>query len=125
MIDESYVAGFFDGEGHSYINNKGLVIIEICNTYEKVLKLINNKYGGTVKPFNYKPRGLIEKYKTFRKPQWRYRLFRQNQVLKFLSDIEPFLVIKPEIVNQQIIYLKRPINKGPQRIIKKEKKENE
>jgi len=114
-MERGYFGGFFDADGHAYINNVGLVVVEVQNTNIDVLKKFQERYGGTIKPHRYKSIGLIKKYADNAKPKWRYRLFRQNDVLIFFTDTIDCLVVKKDKGLKFIEYLSREIKTGVKR----------
>ena len=107
-ISIQYIAGFFDGEGGIYVTQKvdkrfGKDILvrnircQVTNGDIKVLKMIQQKYGGIIREKqrerNWKPAFYLE-------------IASQKDILKFLQDIEPYLIVKKEQVKLAIQYLK-------------------
>jgi len=107
-ISIQYIAGFFDGEGGIYVTQKvdkrfGKDILvrnircQITNGDIKVLKMIQQKYGGIIRE-KQREEGW--------KPAFYLEISSQKDMLKFLRDIEPYLIIKKEQVKLAIQYLK-------------------
>jgi hypothetical protein len=80
--DESYMAGYFDGEGMVRIESEGTVMAQIHACYPTVLRDAHKRFGGNIRRFHYKD-----------KPKWRpsyqWRIYG-NQALRFLACIYPF-----------------------------------
>jgi len=103
MSHKGYVAGFFDADGHAYINNANMAIIEVTNINKEVLSYLQSLYGGSVKPHKRgTTTGLIPKYSKNIKPRHRWRLFRKTQVRQFLKDIQPLTIVKQNQIQKCI-----------------------
>jgi len=107
-ISIQYIAGFFDGEGGIYVTQKtdkrfGKSILvrnircQVTNGDIKVLKMIQQKYGGVIRE-KQREEGW--------KPAFYLEIASQKDILKFLQDIEPYLIVKKEQVKLAIQYLK-------------------
>ncbi len=103
-ISLQYIAGFFDGEGGIYVTQKidkrfgkGILVrntrCQIANTHKGVLMKIQKMYGGTIRLKNHR-RGFT------------WEIASQKDILKFLQDIEPYLIVKKRQVKLAIQYLK-------------------
>jgi len=94
MINWSYLAGFFDGEGSITHNGKGFRIT-IPQTNLEVIKKIQQftKYGNVLS---------ISKRKSHWKDSWIYYIARQKDILFFLKRIFPHLVVKKSYTKQVI-----------------------
>lgn len=90
MIDERYIAGFFDGEG-SVVTQQNRVRISIANTNKEVLEDILKFLGfGAIYPDKRK----IE-HKNW-KQGWFYKTTNNEDSLKFIESIIPYMIIKKE-----------------------------
>jgi len=107
-ISIQYIAGFFDGEGGVYVTQKtdkrfgkGILVrnirCQVTNGDIKVLKMIQQKYGGVIRE-KQREEGW--------KPVFYLEIASQKDILKFLQDIEPYLIVKKEQVKLAIQYLK-------------------
>lgn len=79
---ESYVAGYFDGEGMVRIEAESCVMAQIHSCYPHIIRELRKHYGGRIR------KRLIQG-----KPEWRpsyqWRVYG-NQALRFLASIYPF-----------------------------------
>jgi len=97
-MNSSYIAGFFDGEGTLNISSNRWRI-SIPQTHFGVLNEIKEFVGyGNI----YK----TKKKKGHHKDAWVYTVSDRNDVLRFLLMIEPFIIVKKDFVNNQILLLK-------------------
>lgn len=101
-MDYRYIAGFFDGEGTACRigNSKERWRASIVNTNQEVIKLIMDKV--TV--------GFIYELSTRKlhwKKAWVIAISKQIDVLKFLKSIEPYLIVKKDLVQVAIIDLEK------------------
>jgi hypothetical protein len=119
-ITPQWFAGFVDGEAcvrmYTYERKRTKdstkkyrvyrVTIQIANTHLPTLKLIQNRFGGS----------LHELPKKSDKHKQAYVLcWAQNKAVTLLTEIEPFLVTKKEQVSV-ILAAWKPCNKGSQKL---------
>lgn len=110
-ISIEYIAGFFDGEGCIYINNKTHRLrVCITNTNYYILKQFKEMFGGSI----YKRQ--LRKLKNNRGYckqifQWSIEF---NNALRFLECIQPYTIVKKEQIELAIKYRNRinPSNGG-------------
>ena len=112
-----YIAGFFDGEGSIITFAKPRVTAEITNTDKKVLLWMQ------------KETGLGRIYKTHEKYgdsilgghelAWRYNIYRQAEVIKFLTKIYPYMKIKKSLAKLAIQFLTMRTNDIPSGRVKR------
>ena len=84
-----YIAGLFDGEGYITVNNnKGNFVptVGIKMNGFNLLKSLNIKFGGY----------FYQRKKYINRPLTEWTLRGALQVSNFLTQIEPFLIIKKE-----------------------------
>ncbi len=100
-ISKSYIAAYLDGEGCINISLKRQtpwLQIEFTQTNQKVLKMIQKKYGGR-----------IYERKKIRNPNWKnsysLMIFRINETTKFFIDIYPYVIQKRKQIRVAFIYL--------------------
>lgn len=97
-----YIAGFFDGEG-SITHNSGIGFrVSIPQTNEQVLNEIRDftKLGTVIK---------ITKRQLHWKDCWVYAIANKKDVLHFLSQITPHLIVKKELSLRVIPELKQQL----------------
>jgi len=88
----SYVAGFFDGEGSVTRNGNGYRVT-IPQTHEGVLKEMRRFTGyGTVMKTTARQKHW--------KQSWTFFISRQSLVKHFLNHVQPYLLVKRELVDQ-------------------------
>ncbi|GEM_PF-1031121 len=94
-INWSYIAGFLDGEGSVVKNGETDYRISIPQTNEEVLKEILKftKVGNICQ---------VRKRKIHWKESWIYFVARQEDVLFFLKNVYPLLIVKRNIVRKFI-----------------------
>lgn len=86
-MDWSYIAGFLDGEGSIAKNGETDYRIAIPQTNEEVLQAIKSFYGvGNI--------CKVTKRKEHWKDSWTYTVARQVDVLVFLKNVYPYLIVK-------------------------------
>lgn len=95
-LSKEWLAGFFDGEGCISLwrrkNNKDYQLgIDIAQVEGNILMLIASIYGGKVR----KSKKNVH--------QWTLR--KKNLQIKFLIDIESFLILKKPQAKMALIYL--------------------
>lgn len=107
--DKAWSAGFFDGEGSITIfetkpNANGYtrfgIRMSVTQVNVKPLEKLYKMYGGSIHGKKYRQRN----------PKWQkcfYWTAYGNELLKFLIDIEPYLIVKKKQVNIGIIFLER------------------
>ncbi len=80
--DESYMAGYFDGEGMVRIESRATVMAQIHSCYPHILRDAHKRFGGRIRKRDIQS-----------KPNWRpsyqWRIYG-NQALRFLASIYPF-----------------------------------
>lgn len=89
MVSDSYIAGFFDGEGCINLTSRGktgqsCLRLYITNTNEKILEIIRLRFGGSIA-------------KSQHRPNWKpaYLLAMTGRIAeKFLFKIGPLLQVK-------------------------------
>lgn len=95
----NYIAGFFDGEGSITQIRKGFRVV-LYQANEEVLRAIKDFVG-----FGF----IIEAKK--REPHWKdswiYYIAKQEEVLYFLVNVMPFLIVKKELSLKTIPHLKK------------------
>jgi len=93
MVDYSYIAGFFDGEGYINIQKKTpnsksgspyWLLISMANTNKQVLDEIQKLIGGTV---------LFHKGSQGKRFHYRLSLYNK-QAYEFLISVREFLIVK-------------------------------
>jgi hypothetical protein len=111
MITNQYAAGFFDGEGSVYANSRTrgrppTILVCISNTNKEVLQALKEQWGGSL---NGKARreGHSAVY------QW--TMARRN-AYRFMKDIQPYLIIKREVVAAGLAYCEEMMRPQPERI---------
>ena len=94
-INWSYIAGFADGEGSFVKYGETDYRISVPQTNEKVLRAIQffTKFGNICK---------TKKRKTHWKDNWVYSVARQEDVLVFLKNVYPYLIVKKEMARKVI-----------------------
>jgi hypothetical protein len=102
MLTDEYIAGFFDGEGCIYINPVGRVGVSITQKKPEVLKMISEKYGGSIRLHD-------RACATFK-----WEVSSRKEMLFFLKRILPYTVVKTEEIQIgiQAAILIREDNKG-------------
>ena len=99
----SYIAGFFDGEGSIITFSKPKVTAEITNTDYSILHWMQKQTGlGRI----YKAQDKKE-YTILggHEPAWKYSIYRQTEVIKFLTIIYPYMKIKKSLAKLAIQFL--------------------
>jgi hypothetical protein len=90
MIDNSYFAGLFDGEGCITFQMRGYIPsslhMALWNTHRPVLLAMQSKYGGSVTSKNVKANRLS---------QWGWQATGKVGIT-FLHEVYPYLIIKKE-----------------------------
>ena len=84
-----YFAGFFDGEGHVSIGKSGSVKCGLTQNNPTILHVVQNEYGG-----NVRSKGNTNGHN--------WLLASAGDVIDFLEDIRPYLVVKAEEVDVAI-----------------------
>jgi hypothetical protein len=105
-LSKEYLAGFIDGEGYITYNhftdekskNWRRFNVVITNTDKKILTLIQKEYKGVLTLNNNHLKGWAE--------CWMLRMCKKDGE-KFLSDIEPYLIIKKEKAKEFLILCKK------------------
>lgn len=96
-----YIAGFFDGEGTIAKFNNGIChyAIAITQANEEVLQEIKKflKFGHVY---------VIKKRKVNWKDAWILRISDNRQVLFFLKNVLPFLIVKRDKATKTVLILK-------------------
>jgi len=94
-INWSYVAGFLDGEGSIVKNGETDYRIAIPQTNEEVLKALQSftRVGNICK---------VRKRKEHWKESWTYTVARQEDVLAFLRNVYPCLIVKKDLARRLI-----------------------
>ena len=98
----SYVAGFFDGEG-SITHNSGIGFrVSISQANEEVLNEIRNfaRIGSIIK---------VTKRQSHWKDSWVYHIANKKDVLYFLKQITPYLLVKKTLSLKIIPELERQL----------------
>lgn len=100
----TYLAGFTDGEGwigyQKDRNGKKCAIgIAIANTHKESLEFIQTKLG-----FGYID---SQKFKEHWKRRYCLKIRNMSDCLKFLEIIKPFSIIKANIINEAINFIKQ------------------
>ena len=96
-----YIAGFFDGEGSLTHNGKSYRVT-IAQANFEVLELIHS----------YTHLGHIRKERKREahwKESWVYYIARQEDVLKFLLKVRPFLIVKKEKTEKCLPFLEKTV----------------
>ncbi len=94
-MDWSYVAGFIDGEGSITRNGDTDYRITIPQTNQEVLETIKTFSGvGNI--------CKVRKRKSHWKESWIYAVAKQEDVLVFLRNVYPRLIVKRGIVRRLI-----------------------
>lgn len=101
VISNEYAAGFFDGEGSVYANSRNngrqpTVLVCISNTHEGILKLHQERWGGSISGKQIKS----ERHR----PLWQWVLAPKNAA-RFLRDVYPHLVIKREVAGYALEWI--------------------
>ena len=89
-MNTAYIAGFFDGEGcvnFARCRTTFFPRVLITNTNIDVLKKIQNKFGGDIKPLSYKKENWKQGYSL--RISW-------SKAIDFLSEIYPYLFLKAD-----------------------------
>jgi hypothetical protein len=117
---ESYMAGYFDGEGMVRIESQGTVMAQIHSCYPCILRDAHKRFGGSIREFQNEHRPKW-------RPSYQWRICG-NQALRFLASIYPFSREKKrqiqlaldfyqagntrrKAIRQQITKLKRKVHK--------------
>ena len=99
IMNWSYIAGFFDGEGSLTHHGKGFRIT-IPQTNEEVLKSIKKFVGcGNII--------YIKKRKIHWSDGWSYYITKQTEVYGFIKKIEPFIIVKKGLIKNALPELKK------------------
>lgn len=85
-----YIAGFFDGEGSISYNGKGYRLT-ISQSHYTVLKQIHT-FTGVGHIFK------VTKRQAHWKDSWVYSISKQSDIVLFLKQIKPYLVVKKGLV---------------------------
>jgi len=112
-----YIAGFFDGEGSLVHNKKGYRIM-ISQTNEEVLTSIKEfiGFGNIFKNKKRQPHWL---------ESWVFYIAKQEDVLKFLKGILPFLIVKKIQIDKALPTLTKSVIKINYKINRRIKRVNE
>lgn len=110
----AYVSGFCDGEGCFHIQNVYRTMdriyrrprVQVTNTNLLVLELLSKKWGGTISSVK-----LCEKHK--RRYDW--HLTRSSLIVKFISDILPFLLMKKQAAENVLELAKFIMSRKPRK----------
>jgi len=99
----SYIAGFFDGEGSIITFSKPRVTAEITNTDYSILHWMQKQtnLGKIYKAHEQEQHAILGGHE----PAWRYNIYRQTEVIKFLTTIYPYLKIKKSLAKLAIQFL--------------------
>jgi len=100
-LSPMYLAGLFDGEGCLYVfeiscKRKHGVIkqmmarVMISNSHLPVLEIIQAQWGGRIHELASKPKKLAN---------YRLDICSQDPILKILTDMQPYLLIKKDQVD--------------------------
>ena len=102
-INWSYVGGFLDGEGSIVKNGKTDYRIAISQTNEKVLDAIKffTRVGNICQ---------VKKRREHWKESWIYTVARQEDVLFFLRNVYPHLIVKKSVARTLISVLGRIVS---------------
>ena len=104
----AYIAGFFDGEGSVTRNGHGYRIT-IPQTHERVLiemkKFVG--YGSIMKTTTRKSHW---------KQSWTFFISRQSEVKHFLNHVQPYLIVKKELVDQVLPIVVQLTQQNAQRL---------
>lgn len=102
-INWSYVGGFLDGEGSIVKNGKTDYRIAISQTNEKVLNAIKSftRVGNICQ---------VKKRREHWKESWIYTVARQEDVLFFLRNVYPHLIVKKGVARTLISVLGRIVS---------------
>ncbi len=95
----AYLAGIFDGEGYLGFhpkNSKQKVRVSIGNTYKPLIDWLST-LGGKI--------GIPRISKLGKKQTFSWRITGYSNVLIFLTDLEPYLLIKKDKANQVMTFL--------------------
>jgi len=92
-LDIKYIAGFFDADGHCSISfvRPNSVKIEIgwCNNYQDILIKIREFFNNYGKMFV-----IVNDDERRKRPSYRYKIWRMNEVKEILQKMLPYLHIK-------------------------------
>jgi DNA-directed RNA polymerase subunit RPC12/RpoP len=104
MLNEIYVAGFFDGEGSIHIGKDGRPQVAITQKKTMVLEMVKEKYGGQIYSKSLKSGSSIS----------HWRITARETIIQFLTDILPHSIVKKEEIEIGLksAYLMRTINVG-------------
>ena len=115
-MSNQYIAGFMDGEGSVYLRKnyeakkspgKQFGVINIWNSNKTVLETMQNflNLGRVVEKRLYDKRAKL--------PCYSLRILKQNEIIKFLDKVIPYLIVKKQKAMEVLEYLKaHPITKG-------------
>lgn len=94
-LNWSYIAGFVDGEGSIVKCGETDYRVLVSQTNEEVLELIK-KFAGVGRICQ------LTKRKSHWKESWLYFVGRQEDVLYFLKSVQPYLIVKRDLVERTI-----------------------
>lgn len=97
-ISDEYTAGFFDGEGCVFLQTGGGLEVRIAQVDTTPLILIQEKYGGLVKPLAVSGNSC---------PCSQWRIMRWEEGVEFLRRIRPFLIVKAAQVDEVLTYFEK------------------
>ena len=105
-VSRQYIAGLFDGEGWVSLKNQNGKSymrwkVTITNRNKGVLEVIKSQYGGRMRS------------KTKQRECWDLELDTKPTIKRFLTEIEPYLIIKKEraIKCLELLNIKREVSK--------------
>lgn len=106
-MNNSYIAGFFDGEGtisikHHKKSDTFQVVVTIVNTDLNILEIIKNKFGGDIH--------VMYRSKNSHKTGYTWRI-SSRMAFKFLKEINPYSIIKKTRIKIALSFQERIIKK--------------
>ena len=95
MLDNAYVAGFFDGEGCIVLTKNGQCKVYVSQSDPDILFLIQAQFGGCIQ----------KNAATLGKESHNLRFSKKEEMLKFLLAIQPHCFVKKHKVDIAIKFV--------------------